>query len=85
MFRCGTCDTGFDKCTCPDIDERLKKLAWMKNGMVAFKWCRTCDKHYARCQCKMPDFYLVKGGEEIKERVFRTLDGGVAIPNMNER
>lgn len=85
MLTCGPCGKGFDLCLCSDADERLKRLAFDPAGLIAFKWCRTCDRHYARCQCKTPDFYLVKGGEEIKERVFRTLDGGVAIPNMNER
>lgn len=84
-MRCGKCGTGFDKCTCPNADERLKSLAFDPKGFVAFKWCRTCDKHYARCKCETPAFYLVHRGEEMKQEIFQTLEGGKLIPNMRER
>ncbi len=55
MF-CGKCNNDLSECTCLDVDERM---ATLKNSpYLAFKWCRKCDKHYARCRCEEPQFYI---------------------------
>ena len=60
MLTCGKCNQSVDRCICPDQDARLR---WASDSEhVLFKWCRTCDKHYARCQCSVPDFGIRTGG-----------------------
>jgi hypothetical protein len=48
------------ECTCPDINERLARA--FSSDQVIAKWCRKCDKHYARCRCESPE-WTTKGGE----------------------
>lgn len=62
---CVTCDNPVDSCVCQDVDARLKRVAFMPDGLVAFKWCRACDKYYGRCKCEQPDFFVVLGGQEV--------------------
>lgn len=72
---CSTCQHDLHDCTCPDIDARLHDLAYAPGVPIVFKWCRTCDKHYARCRCATPDFYVLSGGEALDLTGVRTLDG----------
>lgn len=62
MIRCGICDVTMDKCVCLDADERLRSIT---DGRVAMKWCRKCDRHYGRCKCEVPQFYVRCGGQDI--------------------
>lgn len=57
---CGTCGKRIAECTCKDQDERLRQAS--DSDYVIFKWCRKCDKHYARCKCEVPDFGVRTGG-----------------------
>ena len=74
---CENCNLAINLCTCPDVDERL---ATIPSTHVAVKWCRVCNKHYARCKCPVPDFY-VRGGpqgeSELSEWIehWHTVDG----------
>ena len=27
-------------------------------------WCKACDKHYARCKCETPQFYVRCNGQD---------------------
>lgn len=84
---CGICSLHVGACICPDMDDRLHSLAFDPDGVVAFKWCRGCDKHYARCRCEMPKFYVVLAGREwkIPNGGFRNVEGGRTIPNLDKR
>jgi hypothetical protein len=62
---CTKCGHGFGACRCPDMDDRLKRVAFAPDSAVAFKWCRACDKHYARCKCESPDYFIVHRGQDI--------------------
>ena len=57
---CTICEQHLSECKCPDIEERLARLATLL-APVAMKWCRTCDKHHDRCTCVEPDFYVRTG------------------------
>ncbi len=73
---CVKCSKDIGDCDCEGRDDQLRNLAMRPDGMVAFKWCRTCDKHYARCKCEHPDFYVVLGGKEIgASKGIVTMDG----------
>lgn len=62
MIRCGICDVTVDKCECPDMDERLRLI---DSTFIGMKWCKACDKHYARCRCVVPQFYVRSGGRDV--------------------
>lgn len=63
---CSKCKKTLKECLCEDCDDRLKKIAFdPDNNFIAFQWCRNCDKHHARCKCKRPIFFFVKGGKEF--------------------
>ena len=70
---CAICKKNFGDCSCPGVDQRLRELAFDANSPIATKWCRACDKYYAKCQCAKPDFFHVLGGREIDPKTFRTL------------
>lgn len=57
---CGKCNHGIGDCICPDADQRLREAS--DSEFILFKWCRKCDKHYARCKCEEPDFGVRSGG-----------------------
>ncbi len=84
---CTICGQAIGQCTCPGRDENLHALAYDPAGMVAFKWCRTCDKHYARCVCLVPDFYVIQGGQElpVPDGGWRNLAGGRTKPDLTKR
>lgn len=65
MMYCVSCSNYLDSCICTGRDESLKRLAFDPQGQVAFKWCRSCDKHYSRCKCEWPKFFFICGGKEI--------------------
>lgn len=75
------------QCTCPDIDQRLKDTAFAPRfKFLMFKWCRTCDKHYARCRCETPAFYIVSGGQEvlIPRGGFPNMAGDMVKPDLTK-
>jgi hypothetical protein len=53
MF-CVRCRNDLQKCTCPDIDERMADLAGSSH--FVYKMCLVCGKHYERCKCSSPQF-----------------------------
>jgi len=64
LISCHVCGAeATSDCTCLDMDDRLKTAC--DSPYVAFKWCRFCDKHYARCTCPAPQFYVRCGGKEL--------------------
>lgn len=65
---CSVCHTTFRKCTCADIDERLKDLG--ESEYYVQRVCMNCGKHYARCNCEHP--------------IWRRSDQSVPDPEMNE-
>lgn len=72
MMICTACNADIAMCTCPNRDAQLKTAC--DSPHVAFKWCRVCDRHYARCTCVVPDFYVRAGGKELP-----TPDGGFTM------
>lgn len=74
-MRCVNCDQPIVTCLCPDMDARLRALAYDPTVYVAFKWCRACDTHYARCHCAVPDYYSLSGGRAIPVEGLRTITG----------
>jgi len=74
-LQCQTCFEPVDTCTCPDIDERLRSSVMDPDGHVLFKWCRACDKHYARCRCRVPQFVILCGGKEVDPVTLRDITG----------
>lgn len=58
MF-CMKCDKHLSNCTCPDLNERLSKIA--QSPHVAVKFCKKCREHHARCTCAAPD-WEIRGG-----------------------
>lgn len=83
---CTRCDTTIDKCTCPDMDESLKKVVFDPAGLMAVKWCRKCDKHFARCHCESPEFYIVLGGKETDmTQGVRNGLGQMVVPDLTAR
>jgi hypothetical protein len=77
FLNCKICKTGMADCKCPDCDEKLHDIAYDPDGHVAFKWCRLCDKHYERCTCEKPEFFVIHQGKELKmsDGGFKTLAG----------
>lgn len=73
---CGRCGLGIGDCICADADTRMREASDSKH--VIFKWCRTCDNHYARCKCEVPNFGVRTGGvvygPEYLDKM-RSLDG----------
>jgi hypothetical protein len=60
MFCC-KCQSDLDECSCDDLQERMAKVSG-PGGMVAARWCATCDNHYAVCQCAVPSWKLRVNG-----------------------
>jgi len=62
---CGVCQKNLSECTCEDLEERLQKvsnsLATKGSGGFAYKRCRKCEKHYTKCRCEQPEFYIYHG------------------------
>jgi hypothetical protein len=85
MLRCEKCRTDIGGCRCPNADERLRQLARTPGTNVAMKWCLTCDKHYARCECEPPQFVIITGGQVVAGDTFRTADGGTVRIDLNSR
>ena len=65
MLICTQCNKRFNECCCSDADKRLKEIIFDQDSNVITKWCRKCDKYYARCRCRQPDLFWIIGGIEI--------------------
>lgn len=48
MF-CFRCHNDIADCTCPDIEERLRRAAAHPN--IALTFCKQCGKYFTRCIC----------------------------------
>jgi hypothetical protein len=73
---CITCNVTIDKCVCPDCDEKFRQIAYdADDPSVIMKWCRLCDKHFARCSCEVPSFFIICGGKEINPDELRDVFG----------
>ena len=83
---CNRCGKSLAECQCPDIDERLHAIAY-SDAPITFKWCRLCDRHYARCRCVEPDFIVMSGGKPvpIPDGGFKNLAGGRVVPDLRNR
>ena len=51
---CCKCDNDLGDCTCEDMEERLAGISHL-----AWKRCKTCQKHHARCKCETPVWEIV--------------------------
>jgi hypothetical protein len=58
---CTKCRRDIADCICPDIEERLRSIA--AASPFAYRYCRRCGKHYARCRCADPT-WAVKAGAD---------------------
>lgn len=61
-MHCGKCDSPIAKCTCPDLNDRMRTVS-DKGGFVANRWCAKCDSYYARCFCAEPEWMMRADGE----------------------
>jgi hypothetical protein len=86
LLGCTVCNTDIEFCTCPNRDQLLHDIAYDPEGHVAIKWCRGCDKHYARCKCEEPAFYVILNGKEWDMPVggYPSL-AGAQVPDFNSR
>ena len=83
---CSLCCLDIDQCACPELDDNLKKIVFTKGNKVMVKWCAACDKHFARCKCKYPEFKLIAGGEEVDaSKGFLTADGKRIFVDLSRR
>lgn len=83
MLDCVKCHRAIDKCKCPDIDERMHDMAYKDH--VLLKWCRRCDKHYARCECAPPyTFFMICNGKDAGTR-FISGAGTTVIPDLTRK
>lgn len=71
---CVKCDSEFP-CSCPDAEERVTELANMDGGIVVFRWCVNCDRHYAFCECEHPEWMARCGGRTSSLDDWRDLTG----------
>jgi len=53
---CGKCDRHLSECVCPDIKERLNRVAGM--GSFVYRKCLKCGEHYSRCKCEQPEWKI---------------------------
>lgn len=53
---CVKCESELYDCSCPDLEKRLDGA--VGSGHFAYKACKKCKKHYARCKCVEPDFAI---------------------------
>jgi hypothetical protein len=83
---CTLCHRPVCDCHCPDIDDRLRKIAYgPEMTEVVLKWCRHCDKHYARCQCGTPAFFIISAGVDVTTDFKHgrpNAAGGITIPDL---
>jgi hypothetical protein len=63
MF-CMKCNHELSECTCPDLQERLGKIA--SSGNFMYRACKKCGNHYAKCKCEEPEWIVVGGGDSTK-------------------
>jgi len=63
---CVTCGEHLRDCGCPDIDARLRTIAFDPAGTVALSWCLACDRHSERCRCGNRKHSLICGGKAIR-------------------
>ncbi len=69
-----------------DIDDRLRKIAYgPEMTEVVLKWCRQCDKFYARCACQTPSFFIISAGQDVTTQTYRSLDGHGVMPDLEHR
>lgn len=82
---CVQCGQNIADCPCADQDRRLRELA--QSSGVAFKWCRKCDKHFARCKCEEFEFYLILNGKDVTEEMMgaRNLLGQRVFIDLTKR
>lgn len=60
---CMVCQVEIGVCACPDQDAQHKQPD--PDGPLAARWCRSCDRHFARCQCDSPDHDWVRANGEL--------------------
>lgn len=49
-MRCMQCNKTLGDCTCPDLQDRLKRLG----GSLVYRKCLICEQHYSKCKCENP-------------------------------
>lgn len=89
-MRCTKCHTTIDKCACPELDDHLREIMHDPKSPIAVKWCRTCNKHYARCKCETPEFYILQGGKDVTAdytgpKAVRNMLGDRVVPDLTKR
>jgi len=56
---CHVCNNDLQDCTCDDLEERFDSI-----DSFAYKKCGVCMKHYARCRCEIPSYFVSSGGKK---------------------
>ena len=64
---CMKCNSELEKCSCPDLAERMRELS-SPGGFIAAKWCAKCDNHYSRCYCAESDWKMRVDGKLGRKR-----------------
>ena len=62
---CDRCENILHYCVCEDLNERMRDMTG-KGGAVFSQWCKTCDRHYCRCECDQPDWWIRNEGELVR-------------------
>ena len=57
------------------MDAHLHEIAYDPQSNVLFRWCRICDKHFARCTCPVFEDYIISRGKEIDPMALKDLNG----------
>jgi len=57
------CNKDLSECTCDDLQERLMSLGG-PGGVLVYRMCKKCKKHYAKCTCEKPEWVLSSEVEE---------------------
>lgn len=76
-LKCDKCKESVHFCQCRDMNKRLHAMAHDTSpGAVMLRWCRRCNRHFARCFCAPPyDDYVICGGKEVPLSSIRRPDG----------
>jgi len=53
---CMKCNHNLADCLCPDLQERLQRIAQDSN--FVYRKCTKCNLHYSKCKCKQPEWII---------------------------
>jgi hypothetical protein len=76
-MNCPDCEQLLTSCTCPDVDAKLKRMAFDVNNRKPIKWCIQCDCFWQRCRCHIlghePHFVMMLRGVQVSANEVRRI------------